>query len=349
MNEQLERILIVGPAWVGDMVMAQTLFILLKQQNPEVQIDVLAPNWTLSLVERMPEVTRSIPLSIGHKQLALSKRWAISKALRSQFYHQAIILPQSFKSALIPFWAKIAKRTGWLGEFRFGVLNDYRKLDKKQYPLMIQRFAALAYSPQTKLPSNLPKPKFFINPISLIQTLSSFNLSSKDAPILALCPGAEFGSSKRWPESHYSAIANEKLAEGWQVWLFGSPKDKRVTERINHLTHNRCVDLAGKTHLNQAIELMSIASLVVTNDSGLMHIAAALNLPLVAIYGSTSPTFTPPLQENARIIALDLKCRPCFKRDCPLQHHQCMQLLKPDQVLDIIKHINFRVKESVLE
>lgn len=331
--ENESRMLMVGPAWVGDMVMAQTLFILLKQQCPMRKLDVIAPGWTLPLIERMPEINKAIPLPIGHGKFLWRQRLAIGKELRKENYAEAIILPNSFKSALIPFWAKIPKRIGWNREFRSWLLTDTRNLDKAAYPLMIQRFAALAFPDRTILPENLPKPKFEVKVTQVAKALHNNQLVESSQSILALCPGAEFGSSKRWPERHYATIANKKLSEGWQVWLFGSPKDREVSEKINQLTENRCVDLTGKTQLSEAIDLLSLVNMVVTNDSGLMHVAAALDRPLVAVYGSTSSQFTPPLTSKAKILATDINCRPCFQRECPLKHHLCMVELSPERVL----------------
>jgi heptosyltransferase-2 len=315
------KILIIGPAWVGDMVMAQCLFKLLKQKNPAVEIDVLAPAWSEPLLARMPEVNQSFVMPLGHGVIDLKTRYTIGKNLRAQRYDQAIVLPNSFKSALIPFFARIPKRTGWLGEMRYGVLNDIRYLDKKRYPLMIERFMALGLNKGEVLSEPYPIPEL------------RYQVSSDKRPILALCPGAEFGPAKRWPEDYYADVANAKLKEGWEVWLLGSQKDAVVTERIMALTDKRCVDFAGRTQLNEAVDLLAQATLVISNDSGLMHIAAALHKPLIALYGPTSASFTPPLHEKAKIINLSLKCQPCFQRDCPLTHHRCMRELTPNIVL----------------
>lgn len=327
-----KRILIVGPAWVGDMVMAQCLFKLIKQRHPEVVIDVLAPAWSLPLLARMPEVSQVIPMPIGHGSLALSERYRIGRKLRG-LYAQAILLPNSFKSALIPFFAKIPKRTGWRGEMRYGVLNDIRYLDKAKYPLMIERFMALGVGQGESLPSEYPYPELSISSASVAQSLKNHNLEHPVKPILALCPGAEFGPAKRWPEEYYAEVANAKIREGWDVWIFGSPKDQPIAEKIMELTSHRCVNLTGKTKLEEAIDLLSLANVVVSNDSGLMHIAAALQKKLIVLYGPTSNQFTPPLCKDATSLFLKLDCQPCFKRDCPLQHQRCMKELVPQQVL----------------
>lgn len=333
----INKILVVGPAWVGDMVMAQCLFKLLKQQQPSVQIEVLAPAWSLPLLSRMPEVSAAIVMPIGHGKFAFKERYKIGKSLQEKKYQQAIVLPNSFKSALIPYWAKIPVRTGWRGEMRYVLLNDVRLLDKERLPLMAQRYIALGLSPDEQLPTECPQPELKISAESCQQALSRHQLRKTSNPILALCPGAEFGPAKRWPEEHYAAIANAKLNENWEVWLFGSSNDSTVAQRIMELTQFRCVNLTGKTTLEEAVDLLSLASMVVSNDSGLMHIAAALNKPLVAIYGPTSAGFTPPLHAHAKILSLELECQPCFQRTCPLQHQRCMRDLMPDSVLGAMR------------
>lgn len=324
----MSKILIVGPAWVGDMVMAQCLFKLLKQRQPTAQIDVLAPAWSLPLLARMPEVSSAIVMPIGHGPFALKARYQLGKSLREKNYTQAIVLPNSFKSALIPFFAKIPLRTGWRGEMRYGVLNDIRQLDKQRYPLMIERFMALGLSANETLPSEYPIPE-----------LQSHPKSSPTRPILALCPGAEFGPAKRWPEEYYAEIANAKIKAGWEIWLFGSAKDAVVAERIMELTQAGCINYTGKTKLEEAVDLLSLATVVVSNDSGLMHIAAALKKPLIVLYGPTSASFTPPLHAQAKILSLALQCQPCFQRECPLKHNQCMRDLHPHTVLSAMEQI----------
>lgn len=326
------NVLIVGPAWVGDMVMAQCLFKLIKQRDPTTTIDVLAPAWSLPLLDRMPEVSSAIVMPIGHRELKLGQRFQMGKKLRQHHYAQSIVLPNSFKSALIPFWASIPKRTGWRGEMRYFVLNDVRYLDETRYPLMIERFMALGIPEDDALPKDYPIPALQISEPSCEAALSKHGLTLEQ-PILALCPGAEFGPAKRWPEEYYATLANEKLKEGWAVWLFGSPKDAEVAAQIMQLTKARCVDLTGKTKLEEAVDLLSVSTAVVSNDSGLMHIAAALKKPLIALYGPTSPTFTPPLHSDSNILQLSLKCQPCFQRECPLKHQRCMRELTPEKVL----------------
>ena len=329
------NILIVGPSWVGDMVMAQTLFACLRQRHPDCAIDVLAPEWSRPILERMPEVRQAIGFPVGHGVLDLKTRLAIGRRLRGQ-YDRAILLPNSLKSALVPFFARVPLRTGWVGEMRYGLLNDARRLDKARYPLMIERFMALAFEPGAELPRPYPRPALRSDPAGREAALARFGLQL-DRPVLALGPGAEFGEAKRWPAAHYAAVAEAMIRQGWQVWLFGSQNDHPVGEEIRDELEpglvEESVNLAGRTRLGEAIDLLACADAVVSNDSGLMHVAAALDRPLVAVYGSTSPGFTPPLASAVEIVRLGLDCSPCFERTCRFGHYDCLRNLAPESVL----------------
>ncbi len=330
------QILVVGPSWVGDMVMAQVLFKVLRERYPSAAIDVLAPDWSLPLIARMPEVRQGLPMPLGHGELALKVRWKLGRQLKSAGYQQAIVLPNSLKSAFVPAFAGIPCRTGWRGELRYGWLNDVRVLNKARYPLMIQRFAALGYPAGMPLPAVLPYPALQVDEANASRLLAELQLG-REQPVLALCPGAEFGPAKRWPSEHYSAVAADWLGKGGKVWLLGSGKDHAVGEQLlaaipaGHRAG--CRNLAGRTQLVDAVDLLSMADKVVSNDSGLMHIACAVNRPLVAVYGSTSPGFTPPLSEQVRAVLKPVPCGPCFQRDCPLGHLACLRDLEPAKVL----------------
>ena len=336
----MSKIFVVGPAWVGDMVMAQVLFKALKANNPACSIEVLAPFWSQALLERMPEVSTSFVLPTGHGELQLKKRYRLAKTLAVNHYEQAIVLPNSWKSALIPWWMKIPKRTGYIGELRFGLLNDIRRMQKKRFPSMAERFLALGLdsSENFDVPIKSFYPKLLVHDEQVRITLQKFSgdIKQQNKPILALCPGAEFGSSKRWPEEYYATVANQKLQAGYEVWIFGSKNDTMVAEKIQTLTHHRCINFTGKTSLTEAIDLLSVVDWVLANDSGLMHIAAALQKPLIVMYGSTDPKFAPPLSDNGIILYSNLSCSPCLKRECPLKHHHCMQHLKPEKVVSLI-------------
>lgn len=334
-----DRTLVIGPSWVGDMVMAQALFKAIKLRFPQTQIDVLAPKWSSPLTARMQEVTNSIAMPLGHGELDLKARYKLGLELKSSHYQRCYVLPNSFKSALAPWFAKIPERIGWRGEWRYGLLNNIRVLSKKNYPLMVQRYVALAFDKDDKSISYEKfKPGLTTTQAGVDEALTKHQLTAQK-PILVICPGAEFGPSKRWPEKYYADVANHYLAKDWQVWIFGSAKDSEVASNIQALCHHACHDLTGKTTLGEAIDLMSLAKVVVTNDSGLMHIGAALNRPLVAVYGSTSPGFTPPLNDKASVIQEKLPCSPCFKRECPLKHQQCMHNLKPQKVIDAVSMV----------
>ena len=326
------RILIVGPSWVGDMMMAQSLFMLLKQDRHDCRIDVLAPAWSLPLLAHMPEVSGTIASPFKHGEAGFWQRYVLGKSLRERRYEQAIILPNSLKSALVPFWAGIPLRTGFTGEMRYGLVNDLRKLDRRKLPRTVMRFAALGLPANQPLPDKLPNPKLHTNADDIKETLTTLNLPMPDVAVLVLCPGAEYGPAKQWPAHHFAQLAVEKLKQGWQVWLVGSKNDIPICTDIDLATDGRCRNLAGKTELGQVIDLMSQASAIVSNDSGLMHIAAALDKPLAAIYGSSDPGFTPPLSERVEILSLSLPCSPCFKRQCPLGHLDCLEKLEPEMV-----------------
>ncbi|EDN66792.1 Glycosyl transferase, family 9 [Beggiatoa sp. PS] len=315
MTEQ-PAILVVGPSWVGDMMMAQSLFKILKREQPHVLIDVLAPTWSDGLLHRMPEVHRMISHPIEHGQLAWKTRQHLGFQLRSNNYQQAIVLPNSWKSALIPSWAKIPIRTGYRGEMRYGLLNDIRKLNKFQLRRTVDQFVALGLpKDDPKIGHKVPNPRLLPEPIDSI--LQRLELEKPDEPVLALCPGAEYGPAKIWPLEYYAEVAKQKISEGWKVWLLGSQKDASLSTRIQTLAGEGCINLCGKTTLPEAVDLLGFAQAIITNDSGLMHVAAALDKPLIAIYGSSNPGMTPPLSNQAHIIYLGLKCSPCYQRTCP--------------------------------
>jgi heptosyltransferase II len=332
------KILVLGPSWVGDMVLAQSLFKILKLNNPNCIIDVAAPAWTLSLIERMPEVNKGIALPFKHGQFALLERIKFGKSLRNKAYTQAIILTNSLKSAILPFAANIPQRTSFLGEMRYGFLNDIRELDKARLPRTVDRFVSLGLNKNAPLPAHIPNPSLTANKDNAQATLQKLGLALPSNQVLGLCPGAEYGEAKRWPAEYYAEVARDALSKGWQVWLFGSGKDIPVTNTINQLSKNQCLDLGGKTNLSEAIDLMSLCDNVISNDSGLMHVAAALDKNLVAIYGSSNPHHTPPMNDKAVVEYLGLECSPCFKRECPLGHLNCLKNISPEQVIRHIKN-----------
>ncbi|GAB6059513.1 lipopolysaccharide heptosyltransferase II [Desulfonatronum parangueonense] len=328
------RYLLIGPSWVGDMVMAQSLVQELKRRDKDCEVDVLAPAWSAALLERMPGVRDVVAMPVGHGRLALGTRRELGRSLRGK-YDQAIVLPNSFKSALIPFFACIPRRTGNIGEWRFGLLNDARRLDKSALTMTVQRFVALGLPRNAVLPPEISPPKLRGEPKDGQAALAALGLDL-ERPILVLCPGAEYGPAKRWPAEHFAEVARAMHQQGWTVWVMGSQKDQDVAGQVcaqSNLPTEQCVNLAGRTTLGQAVDLLALASAVVSNDSGLMHVAAALDRPLAAVYGSSDPKFTPPLSASSRIVSLGLECSPCFKRHCPLGHLDCLRRIEPEAVL----------------
>ncbi len=335
MEGRMTKILVIAPSWVGDCMLMQPMLARLMQRHPGAQIDLLAPPWTAALLRQMPEVHDVIINPFPHGALHFMARYRLGHQLRVAHYDQAIVLPNSLKSALVPFFADIPLRTGFVGEMRYGLLNDPRRLDKHELPLMVERFAQLAEAPNDTMQRPLPQPRLWVQVEQRKRVLDKFELSLKQH-VAVFCPGAEYGPAKRWPISYFAELAQHLRDLGYTVWLLGSPKDKEVGDNIVALGNHSCHNLCGATDLSDAIALLSCADLVVSNDSGLMHIAAALDRPMLALYGSSSPRFTPPLSDKAQVLKLDMKCSPCFKRECPLGHFDCMKKLTPDQVAKFI-------------
>ncbi len=312
--------LIVGPSWVGDMVMAQSLLKILKQREPDRALDVLAPGWSLPVVERMPEVRRGIAAETGHYELAIGKRRRIGHELRGH-YDRAIVLPRSLKSALVPWFAGIETRTGYRGETRYLLINDMRRFDREVLDQTVKRFIALGLSADETLPA-APFPTLRISKENQQSVMARLGIESR-RPVVAMMPGAEYGPAKCWPLDKFSELASRVTANGYDVWILGSEKDGVAGQVIADASPAR--NLCGKTSLGDVIDLLGYAEQAVSNDSGLMHIAAAVGTFTHAIYGSSSPYFTPPLSDHCKIHYLALKCSPCFERQCPLGHLRCLQ------------------------
>lgn len=322
--------LVVSPSWIGDAVLTHPLLVRLKARDAQGAIDVLAPAWASAVYGRMPEVRRTIAFPFGHGELDIAGRRRFAKSLPR--YDRAVVLPGSLKSALVPWFAGIPVRTGWRGEMRYGLLNDLRRLDERELPLIVERYAALAQPAGEPLERPLPPPRLAVDASRREATVAKFGLGG-DAPVLALAPGAEYGPAKRWPARHFAELARVHAGRGYRIWLVGSARDADITAEVASLAGVAVADLAGRTSLDEAVDLLSLADRVVSNDSGLMHVAAALDRPLAAVFGSSSPAYTPPLSPHARVVSLNLDCSPCFKRECPLGHTNCLQKLEPAQVL----------------
>lgn len=310
-------ILVIGPRWVGDMVMAQTLFSALHQVHPDAAIDVMAPAWAGPLVARMPEVRAWIDAPFTPNALEFGKRRRLGRGLAGS-YDRAIVLQGSWKSALVPWFAGIAQRSGYRGEMRVGLVNDMTPL-----PADLKRHTAEAFF-RLAGGGEFRPPHLSVDEGNQSAQLAAHGLAK--GGFAAFMPGAEFGPAKRWPGEKYAELAITLLADGLPVALFGSDNDRAVTGEIARLAPG-AIDLAGRTRLVDAVDLIAAARVAVSNDSGLMHIAAAVGTPVVAVYGSTSPENTPPLTDRRELVWLGLDCSPCHKRECPLGHMNCLKSL----------------------
>ena len=312
----MQRILVVAPNWIGDALMAQPLLARLREKRPGTKLDLLAPDWVAPVARRMPEVDEVIAVPFRHRALQLGSRWRLGRALKKRGYTEAIVLPNSWKAALVPFFARIPRRSGYVGESRYGLLNRlYRKPDKA----MRRHYARLAEAPDTEPRQPLPEGCLRVDAAHAAATRARFGIEGRYA---VLCPGAEYGPAKRWP---YFAELAQRLP--MPVVLLGSANDATAAGGIAG------TNLVGKTTLDEAIDLVAGAELVVSNDSGLMHVAAALGRPLIALFGSSSPQMTPPQSGRAHVLWLKPECSPCFQRECPLGHFRCMRELSVDLVL----------------
>ncbi len=320
------RLLAVTPNWLGDMVMSASLLQALKAELPDLHITTLAPAFARPVLERMPVVDNCIDSPFGHGGLQWSARRQFARTLPD--FDAALVLPNSFKSALIPWMAGIPRRVGWRGEFRFGVLTHHRPLVRPEFPLMVDRYRALAEH-------------FGVQPGDQQPRLRALNPNPVDPDLLILAPGAAFGSAKRWPADRFGQVALAALSQGKRVILIGGPDEQADCEKIATMQppayQSKIQSLAGQISLGESIDLMATAGQVVANDSGLMHIAAALGVPVVGLFGPTSPEHTPPLSDQAQVIWSRPACAPCFKRQCPLAHHECMKTLAPAQVIEVLR------------
>ena len=334
----MDSTLIVAPSWVGDSILAEPLLSLLREPYEDPSIDVLAPPWCAPVFRRMRGVRRIIENPIPHGRFDLRTRRRLAAELRREHYTRTFVLPLSWKSALIPYLARIPRRVGYAGEARYLLLNDMRSLDRKALPRLVDRFCALAGPPGTRVPMP-PAPVLVPDIANRDAAMRALRLRG-GGPVAILCPGAEFGPAKRWPPTHFADLARRLLEENVRVWILGSPNDRLAADALigaagDSARHLR--DLTGKTDLGTAIDLMSGAAVVVSNDSGLMHAAAAVGAPVVALFGSSSPAYTPPLSPQARIARISIECSPCFQRECPLGHFRCMRELSPELVYNLAR------------
>lgn len=341
MTDTMPRTLVISPNWIGDAVMAQPLLRLLHDKRPDRPIDVLAPAWVAPVWRAMRETDRVIEAPFRHGALQLRERWHFAQQLRQRGYAEAYVLPNTLKFALIPWLAGIPKRVGYRGEMRYGLLNIRHHDDRAAPRPMVSFYAALADAPARSVaaPGALPRPRLSVSPETIAAVMAHVGLRA-DSPLVLFAPGSEFGSAKRWPTTHFAELAKmiQRERADTQIALLGSGKDKEVCGEIAALAPG-VRNLAGVTALDQAVALIARADAMVSNDSGLLHIASALNRPIVAIYGPTDPNHAPPFSDVAQSLFLGIDCAPCRQRECPLGHHRCMRDISAGMVWEPLKNM----------
>ena len=323
-------ILIVPYMWIGDFVRCHTVVRLLRQRSPARPVDVLATAMVAPLADYMPGVRKAVVADLPRTRLALARQHALARRLRAEKYGQALVMPRTWKSALAPWLAGVPVRTGFVGEARFGLINDLR-FGERRLPRMVDRCASLALPGDQPAPAGWPLPKLEVPQAELASWRRRLGLVADGRPVVALAPGA-VGPSKRWPSPYYAELAQRLAGEGKRVWVVGGPDEKRLAAEIAH-GRGDIRDLTGPD-LRNAILALAGADAAVSNDSGLLHVAAALGTPAIGIFGPTSPWHWAPLNPIAAVIevAAALPCRPCHKPVCRLGHHRCMRDIPADQV-----------------
>jgi heptosyltransferase II len=324
-------ILLVPYMWIGDFVRCHTVVRLLKARFPERPVDVLSTTLCAPLADYMPGVRRGVIVDLPRRRLALRQHWALAGRLRQEDYGSALVMPRTWKSALAPFLAGIPERIGFFGEARFVLLND-RRVGERSLPRMIDRCAMLALPPDAAPPPDWPLPELLVPPADIARWRESMGLGWDGRPVVALAPGA-VGPSKRWPGGSYAALAGRLAAEGIAVWVVGGPNEKALAAKIA-AGSNFVRDLTGDD-LRNAIFALAAANVAVSNDSGLLHVAAAAGTPAIGIFGPTSPWHWAPLNPLAAVVETTsaLECRPCHKPTCRLGHHLCMRDIAMEHVL----------------
>ncbi len=329
-------ILLVPYVWIGDFVRCHTVVKLLKQRWPQRPVDVLTSTLCAPLLDYMPGVRAGVVCDLPRGRLALAKHAALARRLREANYGSALIMPRTWKAALAPYLAGIPERTGFVGEARFGLINDLR-FGERRLPRMIDRCAALALPKGAPHPESWPQPELKIPRAEAEAWRARNGLANDGRPAVAFAPGA-VGPSKRWPVSAYAEVARALTAENFVVWVLGSPNESPLAAEIVRAAGTAARDLTSPD-LRNAILALRLARAAVSNDSGLLHVAAAMGTPAVGIFGPTSPWHWAPLNPLAAVIETrtELSCRPCHKPTCRLGHHRCMQDIPPAQVLDALR------------
>ena len=321
------------------MVLSQSLYKVLSGWGAEVH--VLAPAWSHAVLSRMPEVSASFETPATHGELKLGARRALARTLRREHYDRAIVLPASLKAALIPWFARIPIRTGWRGEMRYGLLNDMRLLGANPPSRIVDRYVGLAPPRGQKSPCDTPSPSLTIDEVNLRERVQALGLNL-ERPVVAMMPGAAFGPSKQWPPGHFAQVAERCVSEGFQVWLLGSQADHAVGDEIRSRAgeaSGEVFNLCGRSSLVDTVDLLSLADKAVTNDSGLMHIAAAVGCPVVAMYGATAPDYTPPMITASKRMHHSLECSPCWNKTCRYGHYKCLTEVRPDEVYHELREL----------
>jgi len=329
------KTLIIAPQWIGDAVMSEPLLAALAARGESLTVAALP--WVAPVYRAMPQVADVLELPFAHGRLDWSARRRVAAGLRGRF-DTAYVLPNSLKAALIPFFAGIPKRIGYQGEGRYVLLNQ-RLPNPGGRPPMVAFYRALAGVGPARA-----QPRLQFDDTRLQQATTAVGL--QPGAYWAFAPGAEYGPAKCWPAGHYAELARTlHAAHGLPIVLLGSGKEAALCEEIAQAAPGACVVLAGKTRLIDAMALIAAARGVVSNDSGLMHVAAAFGVPQVAVFGSTSPEHTPPLNARARVLwlkdELHLDCAPCFDRVCRFGHTRCLTGIAPARVqaaLDSAEH-----------
>jgi len=336
-------ILIVPYMWIGDFVRCHSVVKLIRRRFPARPIDVLTTPMVSPLIDYMPGVRKGIVADLPRRRLALRQQHELADRLRQEGYGQALVMPRTWKSALVPYLAGIPCRTGFVGEGRFGVLNDLRWGERK-LPRMIDRCAALALPKGEPAPAEWPLPELVVPQAELAAWRGGLGLEAGGGVDIALAPGA-VGPAKRWPASFYGGLARQLASEVHRVWILGGPLERTLAAEIAAPSlpsparaggsgGGSIRDLTGPD-LRTAILALAAAHVAVSNDSGLMHVAAALGTPTVGIFGPTSPSLWAPLNPLAAVVETrsELACRPCHKPVCRLRHHRCMRDITVEQVL----------------
>lgn len=327
-------ILIIPYMWIGDFVRGHTVVRVLKERWPNRPVDILVNKQVQSLVDYMPGVRKGVLWDLPRRRLALAKQWELAAKLRAENYGTVLVMPRTWKSALAPALAGIPERIGFVGEIRFGLINQWRWGEKK-LPRMIDKKCALALPDGTKLPPEWPVPQLRVPAEEIGRWRKAHGLGSNAA--VALGPGS-VGPSKRW--SYYTEAARLLAARGLDVWVIGGPGEKGLADEITAAGGPRVRDLTG-TDLRNGVVAMAAAGVAVTNDSGLMHIAAALGTPTIGIFGPTSPQLWGPLNPLAATIQTKtfVPCQPCHRPVCTANNHACMRDIPATDVADITARV----------